>query len=98
MSLTTTLAPSAAKRLAMPSPNPEAAPVTIATLPSSRMALPLFILEWAMLAQLVHVSGHSCSFGLEKLFHRPRKLRMRQPVRRRALYGQQAAEELVFSL
>src|SRR5204863_2954396 len=32
MSLTTTLAPSAEKRLAMPSPNPEPAPVTIAIL------------------------------------------------------------------
>src|ERR1700732_4149703 len=40
MSLTTTSAPSSAKRCAMPSPKPEPAPVTIATLPFSRMPPP----------------------------------------------------------
>src|SRR5579883_1503643 len=38
MSFTTTLAPSATKRRAMPSPNPEPAPVMIATLFCKRMA------------------------------------------------------------
>src|SRR5438034_320341 len=37
MSLTSTLQPSCAKRLAMPSPKPEPAPVTMATLFSNRM-------------------------------------------------------------
>src|ERR1700757_5197843 len=39
MSLTTTVAPSCAKRSAIPSPNPEAAPVTTASLPASLMGL-----------------------------------------------------------
>src|SRR5690348_5010957 len=40
-SATTTFAPSATNFLAMPSPNPDAAPVTTAIFPSSRMASPL---------------------------------------------------------
>ena len=40
MSQTATLAPSALKRWAMPSPIPDAAPVTIASLLSSRMLPP----------------------------------------------------------
>src|ERR1700688_1256919 len=39
MSATTTLAPSAAKRRAIPSPNPEPAPVTIATLSLRRTSV-----------------------------------------------------------
>jgi hypothetical protein len=38
MSFTMTWAPSSAKRRAMPSPNPEPAPVTMATLPANRGA------------------------------------------------------------
>src|SRR6266849_5191477 len=45
MSLTTTRAPSSAKRLAMPSPKPEPPPVTIATLPASLMMRPPSILR-----------------------------------------------------
>src|SRR3954471_14729266 len=85
MSLTTTFAPSAEKRFAMPSPNPEAAPVTIATLPSRRMASPLCVLERAMLAQLVDVPGDPLTFRVEKFLHRPGKLRVREPVRGEAL-------------
>src|SRR4029453_2776485 len=44
MSLTTTFAPSAAKRLAMPSPNPDPAPVTMAILPARRIP-PLSMLQ-----------------------------------------------------
>jgi hypothetical protein len=41
--LTTTAAPSAASRFAMPAPMPRAAPVTIATL---LLSLPILFSEW----------------------------------------------------
>src|SRR5262245_44344232 len=101
MSFTMTRAPSSAKRRAMPAPKPEPAPVTIATLSFSLISASFLFLrffERAMFAQLVDVARDAGAFALQELFHRAREPRMRQPVRRRALDRQQAAEDLVLAL
>src|SRR5438094_2206733 len=95
MSLTTTRAPSSAKRRAMPAPKPEPAPVTMATLSFSRIS---GLREWTVLDQLVDVMRDARALALEEMLDRARELRMREPVGGKRLHRQQAAEELVLAL
>src|SRR6185503_20146022 len=97
-SLTMTRAPSSAKRLAMPAPNPEPAPVTIATLSWSLTAGVSGFLERAMFAQFVDVARDAGALALEKILHRARELRVREPVRRGRFDRQQPAPQLVLAL
>src|SRR3989304_9074873 len=78
-SFTTTRAPSCAKRFAMPSPNPEPAPVTMATFPVSLMTppgvIPLYeranlAFERRVFVQLVDVFRHAARFPLQVVFDR----------------------------
>src|SRR5262245_21342601 len=98
MSLTTTRAPSWAKRRAIPSPKPDPAPVTIAVLPCSLMPSPASLVvlpERAMFAQLVDVACDAAALSLEEVLHRAREARIGEPVRRQGLHRHQPAEDLV---
>src|SRR5216110_1228723 len=61
MSLTTTFAPSAANRVAMPRPNPDPAPVTIAILLASRITHASFLRQTfssnPQLGRFLHLAG-----------------------------------------
>src|SRR6188474_2783080 len=58
----------------------------------------LGLLEWAVLAQLVHVMGDAGALAAQEILHRAREPRVGEPVRRGPLDRQQAAEDLVLAL